>query len=278
MFSRRTVVILGVLFFIAANILFLTIGSRSQTTSFLPYRVTLSLVAPLQEIFTRWIRFNEDIWKHYFYLVTAAKENNRLKQALNDAEAKLNQQEELTLANQRFRRLLDFKQTAAREVVAAEVISRDPSPWFKTVVINKGKSDGIGKGYPVAMSEGIVGQIIEISKNYAKVLLLIDRNSAVDGVVQRSRARGVVKGGEEAQCMFEYLLRKHDVSVEDMIVTSGLDGVYPKGLPIGKVITVERPHAGIFQHVLVAPFVDFEKLEEVIVMMPPLRHDLETGR
>ena len=101
MFSRRTVVILGVLFFIAANILFLTIGSRSQTTSFLPYRVTLSLVAPLQEIFTRWIRFNEDIWKHYFYLVTAAKENNRLKQALNDAEAKLNQQEELTLANQR---------------------------------------------------------------------------------------------------------------------------------------------------------------------------------
>ncbi len=78
--------------------------------------------------------------------------------------------------------------------------------------------------------------------------------------------------------MFEYLLRKHDVSVGDMIVTSGLDGVYPKGLPIGKVVTVDRPHAGIFQHVSVVPFVDFEKLEEVVVMMPPLRHDLGTGR
>jgi len=278
MFSRKTVVMLGVLVFIAANIFLLTVSSRNRTSSLFPYRVTLSLVAPFQEIVIRWIRFNENIWSHYFYLVTAAKENKRLKQTLAGAEAKLNQYEELTLANQRLRQLLDFKQTTTREVIAAEVISRDPSPWFKTVVINKGKNDGVEKGYPVVMSEGIVGQIIEISKNYAKVLLLIDRNSAVDGMVQRSRARGVVKGGAEAQCMFEYLLRKHDVSVGDMIVTSSLDGVYPKGLSIGKVVTVDRPHAGIFQRVAVAPFVDFEKLEEVVVMMPPLRHDLGTGR
>jgi len=272
------VVILGVIIFIAANIFFLTVSSRNRTSSFLPYRISLSLVAPLQEIVIRWIRFNENIWNHYFYLVTAAKENKQIKKALADAEAKLNQYEELTLANQRLRRLLDFKKATPREVIAAEVISRDPSPWFKTVVINKGKNNGVEKGYPVVMSEGIVGQIIEISNSYAKVLLLIDRNSAVDGVVQRSRARGVVKGAAETQCMFEYLLRKHDVHVGDMIVTSGLDGVYPKGLSIGKVVTVDRPHAGIFQQVSVAPFVDFEKLEEVVVMLPPLMQDMETGR
>lgn len=271
-------VILGVLVFIAANTFLLTVSSRNQSSSFPPYRVVLSLVAPFQEIVIRWIRFNENIWRHYFYLVTVAKENNRLKQALADAEAKLNQFEELTLANQRLRRLLEIKQSTIREVAAAEVISRDPSPWFKTVIINKGKADGIEKGYPVVMAEGVVGQIIEISKNYAKVLLLIDRNSAVDGVVQRSRARGIVKGGADTQCVFDYLLRKHDVSVGDMIVTSGLDGVYPKGLPIGKVTTVDRPHAGIFQHVLVAPFVNFEKIEEVVVALPPLRHNLGTGR
>ena len=278
MFSRKTVVILGVIIFIAANIFFLTVSSRNRTSSFLPYRISLSLVAPLQEIVIRWIRFNENIWSHYFYLVTAAKENKQLKKALADAEAKLNQYEELTLANQRLRRLLDFKQTTPREVIAAEVISRDPSPWFKTVVINKGKNNGVEKGYPVVMSEGIVGQIIEISNSYAKVLLLIDRNSAVDGVVQRSRARGVVKGAAETQCMFEYLLRKHDVNVGDMIVTSGLDGVYPKGLSIGKVVTVDRPHAGIFQQVSVAPFVDFEKLVEVVVMLPRSMQDMVTGR
>lgn len=278
MFSRKTVVILGVLVFIAANALLLTLNSRSHSPALMPYRVVLSLVAPFQEMIIRWVRLNENIWHHYFYLVTVAEENSQLKQAVADAEAKLNRYEELTLANQRLRRLLEIKQSTTREVVAAEVIGRDPSPWFKTVIINKGKVDGIDKGYPVVMAEGIVGQIIEISKSYAKVLLLIDRKSAVDGVVQRSRARGVVKGGAETQCTFDYLLRKHDISVGDMIVTSGLDGVYPKGLPIGRVVTVDRPHAGIFQHVRVAPFVDFEKLEEVIVTMPPLSRKLDTGR
>ncbi len=273
------VVILGVLVFIAANAYLLTTGGRERTShSFLPYRIAFSLMAPFQEVATRWIRFNENIWKNYFYLVAAAQENRQLKQALADAKTRLNQHEELTLANQRLRRLLDFKETTNREVVAAEVVGMDPSPWFKTVVINKGKADGVEKGCPVVMAEGIVGQVIEVSKNFAKVLLMIDQNSAIDAILQRSRARGIIKGGTESQCLFDYLLRKHNVNVGDTLITSGLDGVYPKGLPIGKVTSVNRPPAGIFQKVTVAPFVDFEKLEEVVVMLPPPMHDMERGR
>lgn len=271
MFSKKTAVILGLFFFMAANIFLLIIVGRNRTSSsFLPYRVALSVVAPFQEITTRWIRFNRDIWHHYLYLVSAAEENNRLNRMIADNEAKLNKYEELTLANQRLRRLLDFKQTLARPIVAAEVIGKDPSPWFKTVVIDKGKADGVEKGYPVVIPQGIAGQIIEVSKRHAKVLLLIDRNSAVDALVQRSRSRGIIKGGGKEHCTFEYLLRKHDVKADDIIISSGLDGVYPKGLSIGKVTIINRPPAGVFQHVTVIPFVDFEKLEEVVVILPAI--------
>jgi rod shape-determining protein MreC len=110
------------------------------------------------------------------------------------------------------------------------------------------------------------------------VLLLVDRNSAVDALVQRSRARGIIKGGGEEQCTFEYLLRKDDVKVDDIIISSGLDGVYPKGLSIGRVTHVDRPPAGVFQHVTVSPFVDFEKLEEVVVILPPVQSGVRLGR
>jgi rod shape-determining protein MreC len=279
MFSKKTAVILGIFFFMAANIFLLTIVGRNRTaSSFLPYRIALSIVAPFQEITTRWIRFNKDIWYHYFYLVSAARENNRLRKIIADNEAKLNKYEELTQANQRFRRLLDFKQTLTRPIVAAEVIGKDPSRWFKTVIIDKGKADGVEKGHPVVIPQGIAGQIIEVSRKHAKVLLLVDRNSAVDALVQRSRARGIIKGGGEEQCTFEYLLRKDDVKIDDIIISSGLDGVYPKGLSIGRVTHVDRPPAGVFQHVTVSPFVDFEKLEEVVVILPPVQSGVRLGR
>ncbi len=279
MFSKKTAVIIGLFFFMAANIFLLTIVGRNRTaSSFLPYRIALSIVAPFQEITTRWIRFNKDIWRHYFYLVSAARENDRLKKIIADNEAKLNKYEELTRANQRFRRLLDFKQTLTRPIVAAEVIGKDPSRWFKTVIIDKGKADGVEKGYPVVIPQGIAGQIIEVSRKHAKVLLLIDRNSAVDALVQRSRARGIIKGGGDEACSFEYLLRKNDVKIDDIIISSGLDGVYPKGLSIGKVTYVDRPVSGVFQKVIVSPFVDFEKLEEVVVILPPVQSGISVGR
>ncbi|RTZ95106.1 MAG: rod shape-determining protein MreC [Deltaproteobacteria bacterium] len=272
MFSKKTAVILALFFFLAANIFLLIFAGRSRTSSsFLPYRVALSIVAPFQEVATRWIRFNRDIWHHYFYLVSATEENNQLKKKIAENEAKLNKFEELTLANERLRRLLDFKHALTRPIVAAEVIGKDPSRWFKTVVIDKGEADGIKKGYPVVIPQGIAGQIIEVSKRHAKVLLLVDRNSAVDALVQRSRARGIIKGGGGEYCTLDYLLRKRDVKVDDIIVSSGLDGVYPKGLSIGRVTHVNRPPAGVFQHVTVSPFVDFEKLEEVVVILPSVR-------
>lgn len=151
--------------------------------------------------------------------------------------------------------------------MAAQVIARDPTPWFRTVTINKGKADGLRKGMPVVIPEGVVGQVVATTGGYARVLLIIDPNNAVDALVQRSRARGVVSGGPGGACQFKYVLRKEDVRLGDTLVTSGLDRVFPKGFRVGMVSGLFRRHAGIFQEVTISPAVDFDKLEEVLVIL-----------
>jgi rod shape-determining protein MreC len=231
--------------------------------------VGISFVAPFQEIVSRSVRFTRSIWQNYFFLVSVAHENETLKESLNQYVEKKNEWREIGLANTRLRNLLNFQKAPTHQVVAAEVIAKDPSGWFKTVIIDKGSSDGLHKGLPVVLPTGIAGQVIEVSGRYAKVMLIVDRNSAVDALVQRSRARGIIKGESADQCRFEFVLRKHDAQIGDTVIASGLDGVYPKGLRIGRVSDLSQRSSDIFYEITVTPFVDFEKLEEVLVILYP---------
>ena len=262
------VLIVGGIVLITVNVILLSITSKNQS-SFGLGRVGLSFVAPFQELITRSVRFTRGIWQHYFFLVSVAHENETLNKSLNELIEKNNQLNEIELANTRLRELLNFKKTLTHQVVAAEVIGKDPSGWFKTVIIDKGRSDGLQKGLAVVLPTGIAGQVIEVSGHYAKVMLIIDRNSAVDALVQRSRARGIIKGASEDQCRFEYVLRKNDVQIGDTVIASGLDGVYPKGLRIGRVSDLSERSSDIFYEITVTPFVDYEKLEEVLVILQP---------
>ena len=268
MFSKKMVLIVGAIILIIVNVILLSFSTKSQSTFGLG-RVGLSVVSPFQELVTRSIRFARDIWERYFFLVAVAHENENLKKSLNQFIGKDNQWHEIDLANSRLRNLLNFQKAPNYKVVAAEVIGKDPSGWFKTIIIDKGKSDGLQKGLPVVLPTGIVGQVIEAAGHYSQVMLLIDRNSAVDALVQRSRARGIIKGESADQCRFEFVLRKHDVQIDDTVVASGLDGVYPKGLRIGRVADVSQRNSDIFYEITVAPFVDYEKIEEVLVILRP---------
>lgn len=272
MFSKKLVLIIGVIVLIAVNIIVLSVNSR-RYTSFGLERVAISFVSPFQELITRTIRFTKDIWQHYFALVTVARENQILRNELNQASENSNLWHETELANARLRNLLDFQKNISEQIVAAEVIGKDPSTWFKTVIIDKGKADGLSKGLPVVMPQGIAGQVIETANHYSKVMLIIDRNSAVDALVQRTRARGIIKGESTDQCRLDYVLRKKDVRIGDIIVSSGSDGVYPKGLRIGRVSEVIEHDADIFHEVFITPFVDFEKLEEVLVVIDVPKND-----
>ena len=143
------------------------------------------------------------------------------------------------------------------------------SPWFQSIMIDKGRDDGLTRGLPVVVPEGIAGQVTEVSAGYAKVMLIIDPTSAVDALVQRTRSRGIVQGQFSNHCLFKYVLRKHDIQVGDTVISSGLDGVFPKGQRVGQVSEVVRRSAGVFQDIIVKPFVDFEKLELVLVVLDP---------
>ena len=267
------VMIIGVVALIAANIVALSVASRSYP-SFGPGRIAISLVAPFQKVVARSIRFATGLWNHYFYLVSVAKKNERYMQALRFSQQINNQLNELELSNVRLLSLLKFKKKITHQFLAAEVIGKDPSPWYKTIIIDKGANDGVKPGMTAVVPEGIVGQVIDVAADYSKVLLIIDPNSAVDALVQRTRARGIIKGQSGGQCLFQYVLRKHEVRVGDRVVSTGLDGVFLKGLALGHVSGVVRRGAGIFQEVTVTPFVDFEKLEEVlIVLLPPRQAD-----
>ena len=272
MFSRKMVLIVGFIVLIAVNIIGLSVTSR-RSTSFGIERIALSAIAPFQELVTRSLRFTRNIWRTYFYLVTIARVNQVLLQDLSQAVENKNQWHETELANVRLRDLIDFQRNISERVVSAEVIGKDPSAWFKTVIIDKGEADGLTRGLPVVIAQGIAGQVIEASNHYSKVMLIIDSNSAVDSLVQRSRARGVIKGEATDQCRLDYVLRKNDVRIGDTIVSSGLDGVYPKGLRIGYVSQVIEHDADIFHEVIVTPFVNFEKLEEVLVILEVQKQD-----
>jgi rod shape-determining protein MreC len=275
MFSKKIVIMVSLILLFFFNVLVLFISVRHtclpensvKDHSFGSGRLVISIIAPFQKAVTRSIRFVENIWKHYFDLVSVAKENEKLKNALARAIEKNNECKEIKLSNQRLRNFLNFKQDNHAKVLIAEVIGKDPSPLFKTIIIDKGLADGVKKCQPVVVPEGIVGQIIEASKYYSKVHLIIDRNSAVDALIQRTRARGMVKGASAGQCFFHYILRKHKICIGDVVVSSGLDGVFPKGLRIGQILATRQQNRGIFQEIIVRPFVDFEKLEEVMVVV-----------
>ena len=269
MFSKRMILVALVIVLVAVNIILLTItGKHTQAPSGLG-RGALVIVSPFQKQFTAFFNSVKDTWNQYFFLVSTAEENQRLKKALGQSLEQLNRYSETEIANDRLRHLLDFEKVIPRPMIAAQVVGKDPSAWSKTIIVDKGTRDSVRQGAPVVIPEGIVGVVVDASARYAKVLLLTDPNSAVDALVQQTRARGIVKGGGADFCVFDYVLRKHDISVGDMVVSSGLDGVFPKGFRVGRISEIVRQNAGIFQKVSVTPYVDFEILEEVFIISEP---------
>ena len=266
MFSRKLFIFVGIALFLAINFIVISMSSRDSLPVSGIERLFISLTSPVQHTVTKSIHYIKNIWNTYFLSVLAVKENIKLKQQLGNAIEIKNQYEELKLENIRLKRFVNFTGQAPDSYVAAQIIARDPSPWFKTIMIDKGTNAGLNKGNPVLVSEGIVGRIVKVAAKSSRVLLIIDRNSSVDALVQNSRVRGIVKGNNQDNCSFVYTLRKDDVKLDEMIISSGLDQVFPKGLQIGRVLKVTKGHSQLFQNITIKTSVDFDKIEEVLVI------------
>ena len=230
-------------------------------------KLAIEITAPFQKIFIGTISTARDIWKDYFFLVETRQENLRLNKKINLLETENSRYQELLLTNQRLQQLLKFQENTEETFLPARVIGWDSSVLFKSIIIDKGENDGLKINMPVVNSKGVVGRTISVSPNYAQVLLVTDQNSAVDGLVQRSRCRGMLKGRGLSQCSFDYVIKACDIKIDDTIVTSGLGRAFPKGLYLGTVKQIDDSPDKLFKDVMVVSAVDFSKLEEVLVIL-----------
>ena len=251
---------------IIAALLFFSLNVPSNREANVIERSVLGVLSPLLQPVFRISGIVKDVWDSYILLVDTHHENMRLREDVRALNLRVLEGNEALLANQRFERLLDMKTDVNAPTIAATVIGEDVTSWFRTLVINRGSSSGIRDGMAVVSAEGVVGQTIKVSSSTARVLLLTDHASGIAATIQRSRARGVVKGKGEMLCTLEFTTREEDVKVGDTVITSGIGGVFLKGLPIGEVTMVKRGEYGIFQTVSIRPAVNLPHLEEVLVV------------
>ncbi len=230
----------------------------------------MEIFSPLQKASTFVIKTVQGTFQKYVFLVNLEKENRMLKHKIAKLQEENHRIKEMALAMERLKQLLQFREKNSPSMIGAEVIGQDPSSWFKSVTIDKGEWDGLKKGMAVISPEGVIGQILKTAPHYATVLLITDYNSAIDSIVQRTRAKAIVEGRGENRCQLKYLLRTEEVAVGDAVVTSGLAGNFPKGLMVGEIKKVDKKGYGVFQYAELAPSVDLTKLEEVFVITEPI--------
>jgi rod shape-determining protein MreC len=205
------------------------------------------------------------LWLGYFDLVGARQENLQLRQTLEEYRQKEVRYQEAQQALTRLEGLLELKRQVALPVIGARVIAYDPSLWSRCALIDQGKAQGVKNGLAVLAPEGIVGRVVETYPQYAKVMLIVDRKSGADAMVQRSRVRGILQGKGGNRCSLDFVPKNADVQVEDLVLASSLGGIYPKGLVFGKVSQANKKNPGVFQEIEVTPTVDLSTLEEVLV-------------
>jgi len=196
------------------------------------------------------------------------KENELLKRKLNELTFKQKSYyQEIEIANQRLQDLLSFKQHVSFNLIPAKTVVYSLGDFFKVIYINRGKEDGVKEGMEVVNAEGLVGKVVEVYPNGAKVMLIVDKRSKVGVRVQRTRDIGILQGtGNPQVCELHYILTRADVKVGDTVVTSGLGGIFSPGIVVGYISSIEKKPNYVFQEIQVEPAVDFGKMEEVFLI------------
>jgi rod shape-determining protein MreC len=235
--------------------------------------VTFGIFAEVQRAAGSAIETVQGGWEGYFALQQVRQENEQLRQKLDELQVRLQQERAIAQQSRGLQRLLELRERTELSTTGATVIAGAAAPDFRTVTVDKGTEDGLRPDQAVISPAGVVGRIIMPSARASKVQLLIDRNASAGALVERSRAQGVVLGDGTDRLRMEYVSSAADVQVGDLVVTSGIEGIYPKGFVIGQIESIEKG-PGIFSSIVVQPAVDFSSLEDVLVVLtPPVTSD-----
>ncbi|HSP96222.1 MAG TPA: rod shape-determining protein MreC [Candidatus Dormibacteraeota bacterium] len=266
-FLRRNRVLVASASLLVCSLLLVSVSVRAEHRDPVG-RLLLDVLAPFQVVFS-WVgRGTGRLWSGYVDVVDARREADELRAEVAVLEGQVSRLSELERENQRLGTLLGFRAQLPASAYGARVIARDPGPLATTLTIDRGDRDGVTRGMAVVAPEGVVGRVVEVSHTVSRVALLTDHNSGIDAIVDRSRARGVVQGGSDGDCYMNYLNRDADVKVGDHVLTSGLDGIFPKGMTIGEVVEVGRRHRGLLQSASVTPSAALDRVEEVMLVVP----------
>lgn len=261
----------GIAYFILLAVLSLTLLTwkvKNRVPVIMFENAVLSITRPLQQAATWTTQSLRGVWDNYVYLVNVQRDNQRLREETKWLRQENHRYLEAYLQYQRLQRLLNFREQTPRDVMAAAVVGRNANSWTEIIYINRGTRDKVAKGFAVVTHDGLVGQVIHAAPALSQVMLLTDFRSGVDALVQRTRASGVVAGRGRHLAELKFLPVGADLQPGDRLISSGMGGVFPKGLIIGEVKDIHR-NGGQTQQVEIQPSVDFSHLEEVLVLVNP---------
>jgi rod shape-determining protein MreC len=261
---KNIILVFSILLF---SLALMSLSAKQEKGIFFLDSLTGLILSPFQNLFTQSVQSVSDRINHYFYHVNVSKENERLKLELERLVNEKNDLIERIFQQKRIAGLMAYQESHKKELLVATVIGRAATQWSKVIFINKGTQHGVRTHSAVVTNLGVIGQIIHAGPNTSKVLLTIDSRSAVDSLFQSSRVSGVVIGTGEKQCQIKFVPNTAEIKVGDQVLSSGLGGIFPKGLVIGTVSKVDRKKRGLFQEITLVPSSDLSNLEEVLVFL-----------
>lgn len=249
----------------------MTLQARSNSSlALLTKQILLTSISPFLRLTTKSFDITATLWNEYVDLRRVRRDNQFLKEEIRQLRVEMGELRETALEHTRLSRLLQMGNRVGTEVVVAKVIGKDATNWFRTILIDRGADQGIQRHMAVVTTEGLVGRVVDVTAMASRVQLITDPDSAVGALIQRSRVIGVAAGSQGGAIQVKYLPLMADVAVGDRIITSGMGGIFPKGIPVGKIVQSSRPTNGtLFQLIEVQPHADFSRLEEVMVLKRP---------
>jgi len=262
---RRTGLRRWLLFFLLVSFVAIAFVSSTGGRFGVFHQLTLETLGPLQGFFTKISLGTVKVKDKYIALVNLEQQNEQQRQKIAKLQEQLDEYSSAYARNRFLETALEFKQQNTFPKCMARVVGKDPSFWFQTLIVDRGQNDGVVTGMVARTSQGVVGQVVQVSDNYSKILLANAPSSAIDAIVQNSRVRGILKGAGEQGYILHYVLKNAEVKEGDKIVTAGIGGVFPSGITLGTVSKVHSKHRGMFLDIVVKPAVDFSRLEFLFI-------------
>ncbi len=265
--NRRTFILLVVLALSFAIISSHLSGSAAPAGNGFADRLIVRLISPFQRGISAILSTVKIVWYNYTYLVKLKEKNEMMADRISRLENEMARLREKAGATDRLAELLQFKANNPFDLKVARIIGFDSGGYNRAITLDKGSANGVGLNMAVVNARGVVGRVVKTFPTTCQVLMLVDYNSAIDAVIQRTRDKGIVVGRGGTTCELKYVDRQSDVQLGDVVVTSGLTGIFPAGLILGEVSAVQKEGTGLFQSITVRPAVQVDRIEEVLIVL-----------